>query len=604
MRFHRIIKLFLFPFLVAALALGALGAEFSQADLEKMVRELESVANHNDKYTWPIVCKIEKNNRINAFATAIDKKDGKKPQATMVVFTGLVDHVKGDLKVIRAVVAHEVAHLAQGHCSPFAPAARDLSNLKTRQQEHDADITGAGFMQRLGYSKQDMVDMLLMLDKLKPRQGQPDWLGRLTGDHADPKARAAEVSDNPAVMRSLVLFDVALAYMDCRRFQVASDFFKQAAEMEPKLTEAYINSAYCQLYAYYDGLGRSIREKWFRPDFGPVLLETTLIGGRDDQITDVDRQRYKDALERLAKAKEKGPGHAMVAELEALAKVLNPDGDKATLLEGAQAFATMAGQKSDAGDKLRCAANAGVGFQRAEDLQRAYDTMIDAQKGSRLYNAALAENIGRITVKNRAKETSALAVDVMATWLGLTPQTSPYWNAVKANMDGVCKELGIESPKIETPPVFLCQVASIYHNNVECGMFMKQDLYEKAFGAPSLRLSFDKNYPDWMEVRWSNGDFGIFTERGVAMRVTSKVEGDYLLLRPKDRTLTGVFKISVGMTEEEFGKILNPKGGVTKPLAKGGQTEEWLYYPALNMGVLIADGKVKGITVTAVEDDE
>ncbi|MBI5708331.1 MAG: M48 family metallopeptidase [Armatimonadetes bacterium] len=593
-------RLFLNLALFAA-SVAAMGADFTNEDLQKMVRELEAVAGHPGDYNWPIECRVEKNDQVNAYATAIDKKDGKKPQATMVVFTGLVDLAKGDLNLIRAVVAHEVAHLELGHCRSLSPAARDLSNLWTRQQEHAADIQGAILLQKAGYKKQHMVDMLMMLDKMRARKG--DWLGRLTADHADPKARAAEIADNKDVMRSLLMFDVGLAYMDCRRYKLAADFFAKASELEPKLTEAYVNEAYCRLYNYYDYVPRDVRTTWFTPDFGPVLTEITS-GVRGVEIGVEDLARYKLAVLTIGIAKIKAPSHPMVAELEALAKVLDPEaGHSAQMLEGARAFEDMANKTSDKAAKLRYAANAGVGFQRGGDLQKAYDVMIVAQKQSDFYNAALAESIGRIKVTNRAKETASLAVDVMATWLARTPQASPYWQSVKKNLDEVCKELSIDVPKLETTPIYLCKVVSIFHSGKEVGMFMPQDDLFTLFGKADLALSFDERYPDLMEIRWSSGDFAVFTERGKALRLTSYTDGDYLYLRPKERTIQGVFQIKVGMTEEEFGKILNVKGGASLDLAKGGKIEKWLYYPGMNMGVYLDGGKIKGITVTAVEDE-
>lgn len=583
---------------MAVAAGGAFAAELSQADLEKMVRELEAVAQHPDSYTWPIECRVEKTNEINAYATAIDKKDGKKPRATMVVFSGLVDFVKGDLRLVRAVVAHEVAHLALGHVRGPQPLAGDLSNLWTRQQEFAADIHGAVLMQQAGYPKQDVVDMLMMLDKLSPRQG--NWLGRLSADHADPKARAAEIADNKDVLRSLLIFDVALAFMDSRRYKLAADFFVKATELEPKLTEAYVNAAYCKLYEYYDYVPSDVRNTWFRPDFGPALTEPAAIV-RGVQIGPEDLARYNDALARIAIAKEKAPGNPMVAELEALAKVLDPNANKDNILAGAAAFEGLANSTDDKYVALRYAANAGVGYQRGGNLQKAYDVMITVQKTTEYYNAALAENLGRVKVTNRARETSILAINVMAAWLGRTPTASPYWQSVKDNMDAVCKELNVASPKIEAAPIFLTQVVSVFHDGKECPMFMSQDDLVGKFGKADLALRFDNRYPDLMELRWSSGKFSVFVERGNSMRLTSYTDGDYLYLRPKDRTVQGVFQIKVGMSEADFAKVLNPKGGVAKKLAKGGDVEDWLYYSSLNFGVLIEGGVVKGITVTATD---
>jgi hypothetical protein len=126
-----------------------------------------------------------------------------------------------------------------------------------------------------------------------------------------------------------------------------------------------------------------------------------------------------------------------------------------------------------------------------------------------------------------------------------------------------------------------------------------------AMGKADIRLKFDDRYPNLNEWRWQGGQFTCFSEDpSFVMRLTSYLPGSYVVLRTVDEGTRTDLRITVGMSEDEFGKVLNPKGGLAKPLAKGGQTEEWLYYPGLQLGVLIKDGKVAGITTTPVQDDE
>ncbi|MBW7929603.1 MAG: M48 family metalloprotease, partial [Fimbriimonadaceae bacterium] len=143
-------------------------------ELKQMVKELEAIAVKHPDYAYPIECEIVDRPVINAHATAIYKGEGEKPQAKMVVFTGLVDFMNDDKDLIRAVVAHEVSHLACGHVSPSEPVARDLSQFWTRTQELEADATGAMLLQRSGHSKDHMAQMLLKLDEARGRTGS--WI--------------------------------------------------------------------------------------------------------------------------------------------------------------------------------------------------------------------------------------------------------------------------------------------------------------------------------------------------------------------------------------------------------------------------------------------
>ena len=113
----------------------------------------------------------------------------------------------------------------------------------------------------------------------------------------------------------------------------------------------------------------------------------------------------------------------------------------------------------------------------------------------------------------------------------------------------------------------------------------RQDQSHAAFGAAAI----------------IGGNIAAFTERGSVMRVTSYEPGSYLMLKPVDTSISGVYVIKNGMSKADLEKILNPKAGVEKNLAKGGDVEVWTYYPALNFGVFYKDDKVAGLTVTSIK---
>ena len=66
-------------------------------------------------------------------------------------------------------------------------------------------------------------------------------------------------------------------------------------------------------------------------------------------------------------------------------------------------------------------------------------------------------------------------------------------------------------------------------------------------------------------------------------------------------TINVQFTITVGMTVADFNKVLNIKGGSAKNLVKAGALEEWTYFDGLNMGVLVKDDKIAGITVVPTQ---
>ncbi|HWA83933.1 MAG TPA: M48 family metalloprotease, partial [Fimbriimonadaceae bacterium] len=328
---------------MALLAGSATAREFTASDLEKIVTELDKVIPENPDYKYPIKCSIVDKDEVNAYATLT--KEGTAKRSTMVVFTGLVTKMDGDVRLIRAVVAHELSHLSLGHLSAIDPAARDLRNLWTRQQEYAADKSGAEALVKAGYSKKDMVDMLLFLDRNRGRAG--GWLDRLTGDHADPKARAAEVSDNPAALNALLTFDTALAYEDAREHRYAQKLFDYAGSQWAALTEAYTNSAKCALLYYYDNLPKAVRTTWWRPDFGPLITNTHAPAVQAAEVTDDDRTAWKDAMTAIDKAVERNPGSEDAEELRALAQVLEPDAKKDVVQLGIDWFKGHADSASD-----------------------------------------------------------------------------------------------------------------------------------------------------------------------------------------------------------------------------------------------------------------
>ncbi len=580
--------------LVSAPALAS-SAEFSQADLEKLVAELDKVIPENTHFKYPIKCTLVSKNDVNAYAHV--EKEGSDYRAAMVVFSGLVKQAKGDVKTIRAVVAHELSHLSRGHLLDTDPSARDVRNLWTRQQEFEADKYGAEALVKAGYAKKDMVDMLLFLDRDQGRDGA--WLENLTADHADPKARAAELAENPTALKAVVTFDTALAYEDARNHLYAKKLFEYAVVQWPDLKEAYINAGKCGLLFFYDNLPQAVRASWWRPDFGPLITNIHAAIPQATEVTDEDRERWKDAFTAATLAVTKNPDSVTAQELLALAQVLEPDAKKDVVQAGIDWFEKS--QKSaDKVTALRYANNAGVGYQRTGDLSKAYHAILTAQKSAGIFNSALGENLGLVKVTGRSKDDDTLAANVLYTWLSNTPPASPRWNTVKKTFDDICVTAGISAKAITQKPGVLCKVTTLVTSSKELGILLPVSGVIASIGAPEKQVSFAEKWPDLLEIRWHNELLTIWTEREKVMRITSYEAGAYLQLKPLDKASDTLYKVAVGMSKADLFAILSESSGVQKNLARGGKLDSWTYFPDLNMGVLIENDKVKAITVTPV----
>ncbi len=587
--------------LALALVSGSLFAQgFTQADLEKMVAELDAVSVRNPKYRYPIKCVVEVNPKVNAGAT-IEKvpAEGEKPQAMIIVNTGLVAHCKGNLNAVRAVVAHEVAHLMQGHVYSPAFVAKDLRHLWTRQQEMDADLTGAKLLERAGYSRKDMMDMLVFLDQLEEESG---WLWRLAkNDHTSAKNRAAEVGGNTDVLRSMMCFEKGLAFMECRRYGLSAKLFDQAGKQDPNFADAFTNAAQASLMDYYDNLPRAVQDRWFRPDFGPMLTDNP-IGSRDPEIRAEDRERFKAAVARIEAAKAKFAYNPRIEELALIAAALDPDAEKAALLSAGDKLSekSRTGEKAD---RIRMANNAAVAYQRAAELQKAYDIILATLKQTKSFSNYFAQNLGRFTVNGRPKEDELLVLDVMVQWLNEAPSTNPYYKIVREAYTKGCQKAGVPEKEVKPRSTFLCNAVSMVVNGKEVPLMVDTAEYTEALGQPDKKLKINDQYPDVQIWRWPEGLLTILTERGQVVKITSNAIGSYVDLRPKDRAVNVNYRIIVGMTEEDFGKILDLSKGVEAKIIGASGIELWTYFPALMLAVQRKDSRIVGITVSPIHLD-
>lgn len=589
--------------LLALLASQAF-ADFSQEKLEKMVKELEAYTVKNPDYAYPIKCVYDKDSKEeNAYATVeAPEKKGDKPRCKMVVLGGLLK-VVDDERLIRAVVAHEISHLSKGHMSK-GMKPNDLKVFFTRNQELEADATGAWLLQRAGYSKQDMVDMLKTLDEKFRAQG--GWLENLQGDHPSSRARAAAIEDNPMVSRALMDFDAGLAFMDARSFAVAARMFDRAIAKEPKLLEAYTNAALAATMGYYDNLGETVKATWFRPDFGPMLTSAS-VAARGASITDLDRRNYQAATARVAAAEAKLPGDARVQEIKGVLLVLDPDAKPEALQQGVKILTDLMAKTMDGPEKLRIANNIAVGQQRSGSLTDAVATLVKAERATFkdnkiLINTYIGLNLGEQVPTISDRTDAAIAATVMSKWLKLNTKDNPKYEKVSKNYVSFCTANKIEAGDIEPAEGALCSAAAMWSGGKQFSLFDTIENIAKGFATTPVEKVYDDNFKDLKEMLWAESDFSVIASEGQALRLTTYAKDGALVLKPKALSDDRRLVIQVGDTMKKLEEIVPADSGVEVSLVRGYTMEKWIYFPELNFGVCVKDDKIIGLTVTPVAD--
>ncbi len=616
---------------------------FTKADLERMVAELSAAIPQNAGLIYPIDSDVLQDDDVNAYANIEDNpKDPKKPQAIMRVKTGFLKFLDracekgyvvgldpndpkrtfrlkpGDqVRLLRAVVAHEMGHLSRGHVlSAMKPG--DLKVIYTRETEREADAVGAAALQRTGHSVQDAQDMLLMLDAYSTEMGVGDS-ERLLGDHADCKRRAAAISSNPAVLRSLIEFDLGLAFAEARDNVAAMAAFDRAYAKEPRLKESTVNAALSAVVIYWDQLDPRIRGNWYRPDFGP-LMKSPISQGRDGAIRDEDRKRYADAVAHAAVALRALPNDPRALEVAGLVQVLDPDGAPANLAAGIANLQKAAAMAMRPEDRLRLANNLAVGLQRSGQAVKGVETMVAAQRASTVANVTVGENLGRQAFPKSLAKDAATAADAMRNYLVLTPNFGGRYEEVQRAYASLCSGFGIKPQPVESKgSVGFLTVLSLSDGGQTLRLFDKYADVQRKLGAGDVTLGIKPSGEDrfqagkavgTFEARFRGGNvLGLFQAKSSdpdpdeieMLRITSYSPGAALVMRLSDARVEREYPIAVGMAQSELDKIYPTSKLPSVQLLRVGSLEEWKYYPGLNFGVCLRDGKVAGITVTPVK---
>ena len=580
-------------------------ATFTVADLQKMVDELSPYLPEDPRFAYPIKCIVEDKNEVNANARIIvDPKAPKdaKPQAKMTVYTGLLTFMK-EMRLVRAVVAHELAHLSKQHLGKgYKP--KDLDLIFTRQQEYDADATGAIALEKAGFKKQDMVDMLLKLG-----ESSAAWPGseKILGDHADTARRASAVSTNNLVLRSMVAYTDGEAYLDARKYDLAMRAYDRAAADAPTFYECKYSGALAALLNYYGGIAENIVEPWYLPDFGPTLMFPSPLG-KSPSISEGDRMNYAVAMAHIKLAYDMRPTAYHSLELQGLAFVLDPDGKPENLQEGIKSLNNAMTKATTDAQKLRTANNLALGYQRSGDINKAMRTMLDAQRNSTTYNSFLAANLGQQVPGDEFKADAPKAEAVIYSYLTRSSSAAKGYEKALATYKSLCTKYNLKPREIKDVPIYLCNVLSLTEKGKTVKILDKIEDLVALFGKPQNAYRYSEDYNGMKEFVWDSGKFSVITDArsldgdilSEVLRITSYSAGSSFEIMSKDLTVSSKFRVTVGMSVKDFSSFLDIKGGEARSLVKAGAIEDWTYFAGLNMGVLVKDDKIVGITVAPV----
>ncbi len=589
--------------------------KFTTADLEKMVAEITKYLPEDPRLAYPVKCVVEQNVDVNANASAFypdpNKKTGK-PTARMTVFTGLFTWMNNDMRLVRAVVAHELAHLSKKHLGSGMKAA-DLDLIFTRQQEYEADATGAAVLEKCGYSRKDMTDMLLRLGEVSRKA--PASV-KVMGDHADCQRRAAAVDKSNLVLRSMVSFTTGESYMDVRAYNKAKEQFDKAVEQAPDFYEAKFNAAQAALLFYYDVLTPGVRDAWYQPDFGASFYLPPHLP-KPPVVNDQDRDNYTDALKRIRVAALQLKARQEATELLGLALVLEPDGKASVISEGIKTLEKALTTAVTPDDRLRISNNLAIGYQRQGNVSTAIDKMFAEQKKSTRYNAYLAANLGAQKLPAKIKGTEAkTALNVLYTYLSNTSDKATGYTSVKKSFEDLKKRLNVTTKEIVRQGIPICTAFSLTDGGRTVFMLDPFEKYYRSIGALEAIQSYSNKFSSLLEFVWQGGNFTILTDKQYdendkndgkitpelvktleVIRVTSYNPGAFVEMRSKDDKVNVTFKVTVGMSIEEFNKFIDSASGQARQLTRNAAMEEWIYFQGLNFGIFIKDKKVAGVTV-------
>ena len=341
------------------------------------------------------------------------------------------------------------------------------------------------------------------------------------------------------------------------------------------------------------------------------------------ELTVLDEANFAEALKRIRAVIEAEPKRQEGSELLGLALVLDPNGNSSNISEGIRTLEKSMTTAVTADDRLRIVNNLAIGYQRQGNIATAIDKMFAEQKKSTKYNGFLAANLGSQPLPDKIKGADAtLAVNVLYTYLSNTNPQAIGYAKIETNFNALCQKFNLKTKEITRRGVPICTAFSIVDGGRTVFLLDPFADYYKKIGALEAIQGYSNKYAGLLEFVWQGGNFTILTDKGFSeddkndgkitpelvaelevIRVTSYNPWAYLEMRSADAKVDVAYRVTVGMTLEEFNRFLNSESGEAKQLIHNAAMEEWIYFHGLNFGIYVKDKKVAGITVCPLKAD-
>jgi tetratricopeptide (TPR) repeat protein len=209
---------------------------------KRLLAVMESVPA---KVAWPPVFEIIDSDKPNANAAI------KNNQPTIFLNTGIIKVTEGLPDRLAYVIAHELIHILNGHCTNSSFAGNGVvENSFSRLDEEKADVEGFELLVRAGFSPKEAVNTFTMF---RDNYGDISPLEAQAVDHPSWTERLANIDKNrQKLWRSMSAFNTGITLLMGQNYDAAVSCFDQVFKIFPTCFEAVSNMGYARLMQAFD----------------------------------------------------------------------------------------------------------------------------------------------------------------------------------------------------------------------------------------------------------------------------------------------------------------------------------------------------------------
>ncbi len=594
---------------------GVRAAEPSKADtelLDKVAKKLLAVSeNPPVGFEWPPDFKVLDEPEINAFAT-FKVIDGKRcPQIR--VFSGMMSRViKGDEDILALIVGHEIGHLLHKHVV-FDPKRDKTDFLRItygRDEEIEADVTGAQLMLKAGYNLRNGVKYIQRMNDLGLKYSSLEGLGT---DHPSWNDRLARIDKSrDKLWKSMSAFDNGVTFLLIEQYALAETCFERVLQEFPACTEAWVNLGNACLMRYFDkfdlddikdfGLGQVATPGFY------LRAESIPTRGRDDKL-------WKRAVAALNKAIELDKDLTLARANLGLAYLFHPEEKDVK-----KAISLMRSAASDAGGDLRVIAiheadillNLGVAYFAAGDDDNGFkfiDRALEVGKrptpsGLRTdkgLEAARNFTVASILGKRKNEKDNKIAQSMFMRYLKTTNTSSIWWDAAYEQYQDLSKRTGAKAEAKETFKPEVEPLRPVLSHKLKSGAEVK--LTDDAVAAlKKLGEGITTNLVpggNLKRVRFEKEGVDLVVNDSVVAICVVSPEAVPITLRGKGIGSALALDLRVGMPADEVSKVLGEgeRRYFTDP------NVAYTYYRSQGIGVRNKDNKVAELVLATIPSE-